>query len=69
MLTLFLALVACKQEETDSAVELPPLEELVIPGIDGVDLEALFEDAVRDGIAADNRAVWEAHRASLAFAD
>lgn len=69
MITLFLALVACNKEEAETDLELPPPEELIIPGVDGVDLEALFEDAVRNGIAADNRNVWEAHRASLAYAD
>lgn len=62
---LALQFLGCAAEDSDTEIELPPPEELTIPGIDGVDLEGLVVDALGIAIHADNRVVWDAHVATL----
>ena len=64
MSLLLLALVACAPEEDTVEVSDPP-EELVVPPLDGLDLESLYQDALSIGLTADLRAPWAAHRELL----
>jgi hypothetical protein len=61
---LLIALLACTPKDTDEIDTSPPAE-LEIPGLDGIDLDALFVEAVATGITADGRVPWGGHLDSL----
>lgn len=56
-----LLLFACKPEEDTVEVSDPP-EQLEAPPLDGLDLEALYQDALAIALTADLRGPWAAHR-------
>lgn len=66
---LALALLACKPAANDSDVDTTPPAQLEIPALDGVDLDALFVEAVKTAITADGRVPWAGHTATLGLAE
>lgn len=64
MIPVLLALLACTKEEELPDIEPP--EELEIPSLEGVDLEALFVEAVQIAISADGRVPWAGHADTVA---
>ncbi len=60
---LLLSLFGCPKEQ--ELPELDPPEELVIPDLSGVDLEALYVEALELAISSDVRVPWRGHLGTL----
>lgn len=70
LLTLGLALTACKKDEgknlddTAASLETPPAE-LVMPDLDDVDLDQAFVDAIAVALTANTQVAWRGHATSV----
>lgn len=68
MLPLLLSLLACKPESTDDTGPIDlgdPADELVIPDVEDIDLEATWSQALQLAIRVNMRPAWRGHVATL----
>ncbi len=65
-LALAVFAIGCAPEEEEPVTSEPP-QELVQPDLEGIDVPAAFEQAVRTAVATDLRAPFAAHAASMSL--